>query len=1203
MNAIYIVDTGQGRVQIRWRQDGDEPRVATRSFHSPFGSSERHALRWYLESYLAYPYGAELDRARGVAERMAQWGEVLFTQVFGASEVDAVGTLYEEAVRDGLGRWETCIQSEASAFLSVPWELLRDPAPGRGYLVESLRGLRRQLADSSTSEAPDRVRGRSADDPFRILLVIARPYGERDVQLGTVAQPVIEALRPLRSRIDVEVLRPPTFDALKQRVADRPDSYDLLHFDGHGTFVRPEDITNSTASDRMPAAQGYLVFERDDGGEELVSAGELARALQPGSPRLFVLNACQSAEVSEQSADPFGSVAAALVGAGASGAVAMSYSVGADAAAMFMGRFYERLVRHGSLSEAVADGRRRLLIEPYRQSIVGPLELRDWLVPTLLQRGEVLVPIPGPSDTEAPRPPTEETNEQQVDASAPTGPFGFVGRDYDLLRIERAFRQSARPWALLTAPGGVGKTELAYGFARWYAATGGCRGGVFVAHLREQASLAHVLSSVVGYGADVAQLPEQELADRVVAYLRREDCLLVWDGLEPVAGYPRGAAALASAEERAKIATFAQALRGGASRLLITSLNADEPWLGVDYIRLEVPPLVLRDAGSLARVVLSSAGRSPEEFRDDPDYARLIRLLGGHPRAIQVALPLLRRHSPREVIDALQYRVGTFGEAIEDASITHAFASLSPRCQGHLPLVGLFTSNVRVRVLNLFATPDYANQDTYSTMAGEVPSAVEWQGILHEAAGAGLLTALGDDAFKIPPTLPRVLLGKLAERHGDHNMALLNSQFFLFYVSLASRFETAAAGADPVALRVLIEEEPNFLRALYLVTSIKQWTRALPIARCLANFYRVSGRGREWAALRASIDAWMAREWPDAKDRARTELGLFLAADGARDAVDRHDPDAAASVYRGLLAVLEEGDGESRDDARRRDQNRAVIYHELGMVAQQRNLYDEAETSYRLALAINEHLGSQESAAHSLHQLGVLLQLRARFDEAERVLRDAVAIRESMGKEVELATDFVELGMTAHSRGRLDEAETWYRKSLEINERLGIDSETARDYHQLGVLAEDRGRHDEAEQWHRLSLAIYERFDNPFDIGAAYHQLGLLNIARDQYAEAEAWLRRALSKFEAVNNEQVAVQTCSALGVLCLASGRFQESMELLGRAYLVSMEHDMAFSSEAREELALLRDEMGRESFFASWNATFVGKEPPSETTGSVAT
>ena len=78
-------------------------------------------------------------------------------------------------------------------FLNIPWELLRDPTPGRGYLAPLLGGLYRERSEQRLEGAVEMAPG----EPFRILLVIARPAGERDLPLGTVARPMLEALRPL----------------------------------------------------------------------------------------------------------------------------------------------------------------------------------------------------------------------------------------------------------------------------------------------------------------------------------------------------------------------------------------------------------------------------------------------------------------------------------------------------------------------------------------------------------------------------------------------------------------------------------------------------------------------------------------------------------------------------------------------------------------------------------------------------------------------------------------------------------------------------------------------------------------------------------------------------------------------------------------------------------------------------------------------
>jgi len=167
---------------------------------------------------------------------------------------------------------------------------------------------------------------------------------------------MLEALRAQRAKIEVEVLRPPTFDELQRRLNDRRGYYNLVHFDGHGEFAQPPD--SSLTRFGVSTGAGHLVFENEDGSPHKVSASELGQVLASAHVPLFVLNACQSAI--EGAEDPFSSIASQLIATGAKGVVAMSYSVYAITAARFMQRFYEQLISHASLSEAVTAARRML---------------------------------------------------------------------------------------------------------------------------------------------------------------------------------------------------------------------------------------------------------------------------------------------------------------------------------------------------------------------------------------------------------------------------------------------------------------------------------------------------------------------------------------------------------------------------------------------------------------------------------------------------------------------------------------------------------------------------------------------------------------------------------------------------------------------------------------------------------------------------
>jgi hypothetical protein len=321
----------------------------------------------------------------------------------------------------------------------------------------------------SLSSQPVRAEmGNLPEDRLNILLVIARPYGERDVSLRTIARPMLEALASIRSQVNIKLLRPPSFEQFERELNAHKGFYHIVHFDGHGGF----DPTSQGRQYALGGAgQGVLVFEKEDGSPEIVTAAQIAQNLADCRVPIFVLNACQSGQAGQ---DPFSSVATRLVSLGAKGVVAMAYSVYAEAAKHFIGRLYEQLVLGESLSSALAGGRREILNKRERPSPKGWLPLSDWMVPVLYQQ-ESYTPFPkreqATSKIELMRRGVKESMPQreavpQTRRDIPeAGTYGFVGRDYEILQLERAFRQNQV--VLLKGMGGVGKTELSIGFARW----------------------------------------------------------------------------------------------------------------------------------------------------------------------------------------------------------------------------------------------------------------------------------------------------------------------------------------------------------------------------------------------------------------------------------------------------------------------------------------------------------------------------------------------------------------------------------------------------------------------------------------------------------------------------------------------------------------------------------------------------------------
>ena len=199
-----LVDLGgDGQAGVLSWPDGGLPEEVSRApLAWPLDAEALEDLRWYLEDYLLAPFGVWEDRGPAVQGELAGWGDQVFGSVFGAGPArDA----YQRARDQGL---ELVFRSAEPGLLGLPWELMRD---GTGPVALGAGGISRSLpvaGGAGTLEVPG---GR-----LRVLMVISRPAGTRDVGYQMVARPLLERLDAVRGEVALTVLRPPTFDALRQ---------------------------------------------------------------------------------------------------------------------------------------------------------------------------------------------------------------------------------------------------------------------------------------------------------------------------------------------------------------------------------------------------------------------------------------------------------------------------------------------------------------------------------------------------------------------------------------------------------------------------------------------------------------------------------------------------------------------------------------------------------------------------------------------------------------------------------------------------------------------------------------------------------------------------------------------------------------------------------------------------------------------------
>ncbi|OYD94796.1 hypothetical protein CDG76_15535 [Nostoc sp. 'Peltigera membranacea cyanobiont' 210A] len=1193
------------KIQLSWQRGYESPRLAPEvPFQQPFDEKNAAELRWYLEDYLKFPYGIFPDNAVKIEQKLQHWGQQLFELVFRSTE--KAREFFQEATREGLDNCELGIISDNAEVLNLPWELLY--SPDYQFLAPSLAGMYRSLSSQGVKAPLPAM----PDDQLNILLVIARPYDEQDVGFKTIARPLLAALQPIRQRVNIKVLRPPSLKAFEAELQANKGFYHIVHFDGHGNFDSE--------------TQGVLVFEDEQGNKQAVSAREIAQYLTDCRVPIFVLNACQSGQVGEEA---FSSVAGQLVKLGAKGVVAMAYSVYAKGAEHFIGRLYGELVRGECIATAVAAGRKSMSIDKMRPSPKGNLPLQDWLVPVLYQQEPYTPFVPkktAPSFADL-MAQTDNTPKSSKAVGLPDeSAYGFIGRDYEILRLERAFRQNHL--VLVQGMGGVGKTELAAGFARWLNDTQGRTGGMFFTSFEQGAGLSQVINQIgraLGGERFSQMMPEQQ-EDVVRQYLQTNPCLLIWDNFEPVNGFPTGNEPLLSGEERNKLKRFLKELRGGNSWVLITS-RREEPWLDCGYSLINLRGLSSSDAAELAAKILQTVGVERKNL--PAEYLELLKLLGGHPLSLRVVLPHLKMQRPVQLIEVLRQGLDTFRGQEEEGreksltvSLDYSFAKLSERTRQHLPFLALFSERVDADWLYQFSeSPDNEYGQAYQAVFGENLQKQDWLTILNECAAAGILEYfIGDTIYKIHPALPWYLRQQLNTMASQEVINKLEKKLLMLYAHLADIYRKKLISNAELATFVLRVEEPNLLQNLRLAEQQQEWAYAQAILQALGQVYERLGRKPEFKSLQERALNQIGIHLADAKAKGEDTLNfwMYLRVNEANEELQSAKLAEARKVYQEILDELITVNDSSVND------KIAVAYHQLGMVAEKQRHFDVAVDYYHKALKIYEDAGDLYSAAKDYHQLGMVAQEQRQFDVAVDYYLKALKIFEDAGDLYSAAKDYHQLGNVTYEQRQFNVAVDYYLKALKIYEDAGDLYNAAGDYHQLGMVAEEQRQFDVAVDYYHKALKIYEDAGDLYNAAGGYHQLGRVaeeqrqfDVAVDYYLKALKiredagylysaatnyhqlgrvaeeqrqfdvainYYQKAWEVFEQSRNWYWASATLGKWGRVLEAQENYAEALQIYIRVLAIDLKHNQDWIGYRINALARMLKQLGENQFQSIW-------------------
>ena len=292
----------------------------------------------------------------------AEDGQKLFDILFGDGKLrnawaEARGQAPQRRVR-------LRIDPGAAELNALPWESLTENQVMLAAHADTPFSRYLSIALPWSGEVEER--------PIRVLVVISNPddleeqYDLPPVDVDAEREVLESALAAVSNSVGEDELEvtfldaPATPEKLEEKLRE---GYHVVHFVGHGAFSARR-------------GQAALYMQDGEGRGRRVLDGELASiiARQSMRPQLVTLIACQSA--TRSTADAFTGLAPKLVSVGVPAVVAMQDAITVETAQSFESTFYQRLLEHGFVDQAINEARSTLLTAGRSDAAVPVLFMR-----------------------------------------------------------------------------------------------------------------------------------------------------------------------------------------------------------------------------------------------------------------------------------------------------------------------------------------------------------------------------------------------------------------------------------------------------------------------------------------------------------------------------------------------------------------------------------------------------------------------------------------------------------------------------------------------------------------------------------------------------------------------------------------------------------------------------------------------------------
>ncbi|MBE5230505.1 MAG: tetratricopeptide repeat protein [Microcystis aeruginosa PMC 728.11] len=1153
----------------------------------PFTNQEEKQLEWYFEEWLVFPT-LDTDKAQKAANSVQNYGENLFKQVF-QSNLNAYGEYRD--LRKQLSQLQIIIESQSPEFQALHWEALKDPDLPRPFSIDCIISRQRRGA----TVVPVQM---ATYPTINLLVVIARPDEESDVNYRTISRPLVELVNSSEIPVKIDILRPGTYESLTRHLDEKGEGYyHVIHFDVHGGLMEYEQYERQVHGDSWRYQRGwgledlaeyegvkaFLFLEGEEKGQATpAEATELANLLTGKNIPICILNACQSAKQISQESEDYRetSLGSRLMTAGMQAVVAMGYSVTVSAAKLMMKPIYQQLLNGKDLTEAMRKGRLELFNNKQRRAYYNTIiDLEDWLLPVIYCRGKINLNL---------RPFTPEEEEKYWEHIGnqyvfPLPEYGFVGRDLEILKLEKALLK--HNILLLKGMGGTGKTTLLNYLREWWQKTNWATHIFYFGYDRKAWTLEQIVHEI-GQGIynrfEQASFQAMNLKVRVKKLeqkLRSEAYILILDNLESVTGQPLAIQNTLPENEREAIAEFLKNLVGGKTKVILGS-RSEESWLQRRTFKENIYLLQGLDQESrteLAERILERQAKGRKNaIKKDDYFKRLMKLLAGYPLAMEVVLANLKRQSPEEIWQGLQLaELVNVGDEDKTNNIIkcveYSHSNLSEEAQKLLLCLAPFSGFIYRDVIPIYSQELQKLEPLQGYQFDQFDAAIE------EAIHWGLLSPMSEELpylLTIQPIFPYFLKTKLKELAPETQSAIWEG-FKNHYRGLAGYYNNLLGSKNPQEKQWGILfcrwEYENLFHALQICLEKQE---DIYIFFCLHNYFVATNDVSSKLKLCESV-CQACQTYPE--EIKTGIIGSDIVGALGNLAIAYKDTKNYEQAKQTNLKVIELTQNLQGVDEQQKASILGTTYHNLGRVAQELREWEQARSYYQQAIEICIEYGDRFSQASTLHQLGYLAEELREWEQARSYYQQAIEICIEYGDRFSQARTLHQLGIVAQELREWEQARSYYQQAIQIKIEYGDRFSQAITLHHLGRVAQELREWEQARGYYQQAIEIDIEYGDRFSQASTLHQLGYLAEELREWEQARSYYQQAIEIYIEYGDRFSQAITLHQLGTVAQELREWEQARSYYQQAIEIKIEYgDRYKQAPTLHNLGIVAEEVG---------------------------